>query len=425
MPLWEEIRWLNTLLAFENDITKNIYLCVLGWGCSWHQQMFPFLLQLHEMVSSGTPVGQNSIITTLFPKEMMCFLTWATWHWTLEPRTGNWKNKHTHPVMQYTFYKCLKVNTAHKMCQNHNFVTHTHSPRHQTLLYLAQKWDLAYHSCKNTLFIYTSSLKKKNTIENISKKKKYTVKHNSRIKTVCRDRRSDAGDILQGNWGMLTHNSHSFLCSQSSVMVQIFGTDMRPHFRADSSCTLRPCCHSPRIQVRCIGSRHCETSGTWILPLTRSTVCTGGWTRIHQSRPPCTCFLKRDRAKKRQGFRKWSNMQGFRFNREKTLTFAVKCGFMCGWAKCAALWDHSVPLNIYSKRLRTRTFPTRLQSPGLVLFEKGGEKKNVSRQENPTHSGLLFTLVLILWPRVTARVRKYKWKAQQELTEGENTHTSK
>lgn len=130
---------------------------------------------------------------------------------------------------------------------------------------------------------------------------------------------------------MLTHNSHSFLCSQSSVMVQIFGTDMRPHFRADSSCTLRPCCHSPRIQVRCIGSRHCETSGTWILPLTRSTVCTGGWTRIHQSRPPCTCFLKRDRAKKKsQGFRKWSNIQGFRFNREKTLTFAIKCGFVSG-----------------------------------------------------------------------------------------------
>lgn len=130
---------------------------------------------------------------------------------------------------------------------------------------------------------------------------------------------------------MLTHNSHSFLCSQSSVVVQIFGTDMRPHFRADSSCTLRPCCHSPRIQVRCIGSRHCETSGTWILPSTRSTVCTGGWTRIHQSRPPCTCFLKRDRAKnKSQGFRKWSNMQGFRFNREKTLIFAIKSGLMSG-----------------------------------------------------------------------------------------------
>lgn len=39
---WEEIRWLSTLLAFENDITKNIYLCVSGWGCSWHRQTFPF-----------------------------------------------------------------------------------------------------------------------------------------------------------------------------------------------------------------------------------------------------------------------------------------------------------------------------------------------------------------------------------------------
>lgn len=130
---------------------------------------------------------------------------------------------------------------------------------------------------------------------------------------------------------MLTHNSHSFLCSQSSVMVQIFGTDMRPHFRAYSSCTLRPCCHSPRIQVRCIGSRHCETSGTWILPLTRSTVCTGGWTRIHQSRPPCTCFLKRDRAKiSARGLENGPTCKDSAFNGEKTLTFAVKCGFVSG-----------------------------------------------------------------------------------------------
>lgn len=41
--------------------------------------------------------------------------------------------------------------------------------------------------------------------------------------------------------------------------------------------------------------------------------------------------------------------------------------------------------------------------------------------ENPTHSGLLFTLVLILWPQVTARVRKYTWKTWPELTGGENS----
>lgn len=127
---------------------------------------------------------------------------------TLQLTTGNWGNKHTHPPLQYIFYKCLGVTIVDKVCQNHNNLGH--SPCHQTLLYLAQMWDLAYHSCKNTLFIYTSSKKKKILLKTFQ----YTVKYNSRIETVCRDRRSDAGDILQGSWGMLTHNSHSFLCSQ-------------------------------------------------------------------------------------------------------------------------------------------------------------------------------------------------------------------
>lgn len=114
--------------------------------------------------------------------------------------------------MQYTFYKCLRVNIVDKVWQNHSTFA-TPSPWHQTLLYLAQMWDLAYHSCKNTLFIYTSSKKNKTKKKN-HYRKHYTANYNSRIKTVCGDRRSDAGDILQGNWGMLTHNSYAFLCPQ-------------------------------------------------------------------------------------------------------------------------------------------------------------------------------------------------------------------
>lgn len=130
---WEEIRWLGTLLASENYITKNVYLSLplsacLGVGLSLASaNVPPFPSNCTRWTpTSGTPVGHNSIITTLFPKEMMCFLTWATWDWTLVLRTGNWKNKHTHPAMQCTFNKCLQVNIARKMCQNHNnFATHT------------------------------------------------------------------------------------------------------------------------------------------------------------------------------------------------------------------------------------------------------------------------------------------------------------
>lgn len=144
---WEEIRWLGTLLASENYITKNVYLslslsfCVFGGGgvvgiskCS------PFPSNCTRWTpSSGTPVGQNSIITTLFPKEMMCFLTWATRDWTLGLRTGNWKNKHTHPAMQYTFNKCLQVNIARKMCQNHNNYCDTHAARVTKLFFIWHK----------------------------------------------------------------------------------------------------------------------------------------------------------------------------------------------------------------------------------------------------------------------------------------------
>lgn len=128
------------------------------------------------------------------------------------------------------------------------------------------------------------------------------MKYNSRIKTICSGRRRGVGGILQGNWGMLTHNSHSFLCPQSSGMAQTFGTNVCPHFRRDSSCTSQPCCRSPRIQVRCTGNRRCETSGTWILPLTHNIVYTAGWTRSRRSRPLCTCFLKFKKKKKKKGW---------------------------------------------------------------------------------------------------------------------------
>lgn len=151
-------------------------------------------------------------------------------------------------------------------------------------------------------------------------------------------------------------------------MVQTFGTNMCPHFRRDSSCTSLPCCHSPRIQVRCIGSRRCGTSGTWILPSTRSTVCTDEWTHSRQSRPPCTCFLQGDKPEVMVRFRKWSetctylasasNMEYSYF--KKVYFFAKKSGFV---------WDHSSFLYIYSRQLRTKTtVPTQLHLPELVLF---------------------------------------------------------
>lgn len=92
--------------------------------------------------------------------------------------------------------------------------------------------------------------------------------------------------LRNANW-----EQSKFLCPQSSGMAQTFGTNMCPCFRRDSSCTSQPCCRSPRTQARCTGSTRYETSGIWILPLTRSTVYTDGWTRSRRSRPLCTCSL--------------------------------------------------------------------------------------------------------------------------------------
>lgn len=85
-----------------------------------------------------------------------------------------------------------------------------------------------------------------------------------------------------------------FWCSPDNLVPT------RPHFRRDSSCTWQPCCRNPRTRGRCTGSRRCETSGTWIPPSTHSTVCTDGWTRSRQSRPPCTCFLKWGQKRKKE-----------------------------------------------------------------------------------------------------------------------------
>lgn len=190
-------------------------------------------------------------------------------------------------------------------------------------------------------------------------------------------------------------------------MVQTFGTNMCPHFRRDSSCTSRPCCHSPGIQVRCTGSRRCETSGIWILPSTRSTVCTGGWTHSHQSRPPCTCFLKGDKPEIMVRFRKWCQRCTKNIpNLTKVYFLAIRYG--CAHQDC------TFPAN--SWRTKT-TVPTQL--PELVPF--GAREKFFCMQENPTHSGLLFTLVLILWPQVTARVCKHTWKTWPEPTGRENS----
>lgn len=93
----------------------------------------------------------------------------------------------------------------------------------------------------------------------------------------------------------------AFLRPQSSGVAQTFGTNVCPRgFRRDSSCTSRPCCRSPRTRVRCIGSRRCGTSGTWILPLTRSKICTGGWTRSRQSTRRCTCSLQPKKGAQRR-----------------------------------------------------------------------------------------------------------------------------
>lgn len=112
----------------------------------WHRWTLPFpSARMRRSVSTGTPVDQNGIITTLFPQEMMRFLTRANTRLRLERQTGNWVDKHLQgPATRCSFYTSQRPRK---------------SPCHQTFLYLARDWDLAGHNCKNTLFIYTSSKK--------------------------------------------------------------------------------------------------------------------------------------------------------------------------------------------------------------------------------------------------------------------------
>lgn len=145
------------LFGKRTDITKSI--CVRRRWRWWEIGIGKRSLSPPppRSASTGTPVDQNGIITTLFPPSGNdAFPDWGNTGLRLEQETG----KH---LLFHSYYD--------------TFMRHKNSPCHQTFLYLAREWNLADHNCKNTLFIYTSSKKttKKNTIENVSKNIQWNI----------------------------------------------------------------------------------------------------------------------------------------------------------------------------------------------------------------------------------------------------------
>lgn len=147
---WKKIQWQGTLLLLQIHWHHKEHLCAVMTCLATANG--PFSLHSHEMVSEqwntcGPEWHNNDFVSLgndVFPDLGNTTLR-------LEQGTGNWEDKH--PL----FYSC----SATLYTQSIRYRI-KHSYKRKTVhvtkpLYLAGKWDLADHNCKNMLFIYTSS----------------------------------------------------------------------------------------------------------------------------------------------------------------------------------------------------------------------------------------------------------------------------